>query len=121
MSAGIEGWARDGAAEQDTGSMNRLTRIDTLIFDVFGTVVDEAGSIAAEVSDALADPALAHRLTEGWANWLDTLMDEVRAGAGPWRSNDDLRRAALHAPSSAPRYPRSHPPSSTSSHSWVTA
>ena len=96
MSAGIEGWARDGAAEQDTGSMNRLTRIDTLIFDVFGTVVDEAGSIAAEVSDALADPALAHRLTEGWANWLDTLMDEVRAGAGPWRSNDDLRRAALH-------------------------
>ena len=45
--------------------------VDTLVFDVLGTVVDEAGSMRAELAAALD-----------------------RAGA-PWRSADDLNAEAL--------------------------
>jgi 2-haloacid dehalogenase len=74
--------------------------IRTLVFDVLGTVVDEAGSIAAEAASALAaagaDPAQGRHLAEEWARRLDSLTALVIAGEIPWRSNDALRRAALH-------------------------
>jgi 2-haloacid dehalogenase len=74
--------------------------IRTLVFDVLGTVVDEAGSIAADTAAALAaagaDPGRGPQLSDEWTRWLDALTDQVVAGEAPWRSNDALRRAALH-------------------------
>jgi 2-haloacid dehalogenase len=81
--------------------------ITTLVFDVLGTVVDEAGSIAAETTAALAsatataavpttgDADHGARLAGEWLRRLDALTSQVAAGEAPWRSNDALRRAAL--------------------------
>jgi 2-haloacid dehalogenase len=73
--------------------------IRTLVFDVLGTVVDEAGSIADETASALAaagaDPSRGPKLAEGWTRRVDALTSQISSGAAPWRSNDALRRAAL--------------------------
>jgi 2-haloacid dehalogenase len=72
--------------------------IDTLVFDVLGTVVDEAGSIRAELAAALdqagADPREAEALAVAWARHFADLVSAIRAGA-PWRSTDDLNAKAL--------------------------
>jgi 2-haloacid dehalogenase len=73
--------------------------VRTLVFDVLGTVVDESGSIRDEVTAALAaagagsagGPALAAR----WTERAEALTSQAAAGEAPWRSNDELRRAAL--------------------------
>src|ERR1700759_5128386 len=74
--------------------------IDVLVFDVLGTVVDEAGSMRAEVAAALDeaghDPGGAAALADRWAHGFEALLFEVRQGA-PWRSTDDLNAAALAA------------------------
>jgi 2-haloacid dehalogenase len=69
-----------------------------LLFDVFGTVVDWHGSVAREVrrvgrahgvrvdGDAFAD---------AWRAGYRPAMDQVRSGAIPWRSLDELHRANL--------------------------
>jgi 2-haloacid dehalogenase len=79
--------------------------IRTLVFDVLGTVVDEAGSLAAETAAALTaageDPGRGPQLTDEWTRRLDALTGEVAAGDAPWRSNDALRRAALHEAAAA--------------------
>jgi 2-haloacid dehalogenase len=70
----------------------------TLVFDVLGTVVDEAGSIAAQTAIALAGTdgaAGAGSLAREWGRRADALTGEIAAGKAPWRSNDALRRAAL--------------------------
>src|ERR1017187_8616262 len=73
--------------------------IRTLVFHVPGTVVDEAGSIAAETAAALAatgaDPGRGPQLAEEWMRRLDAMVSKVSTGDAPWRSNDALRRAAL--------------------------
>lgn len=73
--------------------------IRTLVFDVLGTVVDEAGSLAAETAAALATagigPDRARELSGEWAGRVDDLIGRVAAGGAPWRSNDELRRIAL--------------------------
>ena len=73
--------------------------IRTLVFDVLGTVVDEAGSIAAETAAALAaagaDPGRGPQLAEEWMRRLDAMVSQVSTGDAPWRPNDALRRAAL--------------------------
>jgi 2-haloacid dehalogenase len=88
--------------------------IRTLLFDVLGTVVDEAGSIAAEVSVALAaagaDPAAGPRLGDEWMRCLDALIDQVRTGEAPWRSSQVLRRAALDDAARAARLDGLPPP-----------
>lgn len=73
--------------------------IRTLVFDVLGTVVDEAGSILAETDAALAaagaDPVRAPLLAQEWQRQMDVLTERVRACDAPWKSNDVLRRTAL--------------------------
>jgi 2-haloacid dehalogenase len=73
--------------------------IRTLVFDVLGTVVDEAGSLAAETAAALAiagiGPDRARELSGEWAGRVDELIGQIAAGEAPWRSNDELRRIAL--------------------------
>jgi 2-haloacid dehalogenase len=73
--------------------------VSTLIFDVLGTVVDEAGSITAETARALADAgggaAGPEQVAAEWIQRLETLTSQVAASQAPWRSNDALRREAL--------------------------
>jgi 2-haloacid dehalogenase len=72
--------------------------IRTLVFDVLGTVVDEAGSIAAQTAAALAGAdsnADAGTLAAEWGRRADALTAEIAAGTVPWRSNDAIRRAGL--------------------------
>jgi 2-haloacid dehalogenase len=72
--------------------------IDVLVFDVLGTVVDEAGSMRAELAAALdeagRDPREAETLAAEWERRFTALLSTVRLGA-PWRSTDDLNGAAL--------------------------
>jgi 2-haloacid dehalogenase len=72
--------------------------VDTLVFDVLGTVVDEAGSMRDELAAALeqagAQPQEAEALAEAWARRFGELLAAIGEGA-PWRSTDDLNAAAL--------------------------
>jgi 2-haloacid dehalogenase len=73
--------------------------IETLVFDVLGTVVDETASIALEVAASMADAGLDPRrgsqLALEWSRRLDLLIGQVVAREEPWKSNDDLRAVAL--------------------------
>jgi 2-haloacid dehalogenase len=71
--------------------------VDTLLFDVLGTVVDEAGSMRAELAAALnqADaPRQAETMTDAWMQRFAALVSAIGVGA-PWRSTDDLNAEAL--------------------------
>ncbi len=72
--------------------------VDTLLFDVLGTVVDEAGSMRAELAATLdqagAGPQEAEALAAAWARRFADLVSAIREGA-PWRSTDDLNAEAL--------------------------
>jgi 2-haloacid dehalogenase len=73
-------------------------RIRTLIFDVLGTVVDEAGSITAELSTVIVGPGRgpqAAAVASTWSQQLESMLDQVAGGYAAWQSNDELRRAAL--------------------------
>jgi len=73
--------------------------IETLVFDVLGTVVDENASIALEVEIAMLDEGLdprgGPRLASEWSRRLEILIGRVADGDEPWRSNDVLRAVAL--------------------------
>ena len=73
--------------------------VTTLIFDVLGTVVNEAGSVAAETARALtaggAGPAQAGHVAAEWTRRVEALTGQVAAGEAAWSSNDALRRTAL--------------------------
>jgi len=71
--------------------------IETLLFDVLGTVVDEAGSMRAELAAALDLPdagGQAEVLAAAWERRFAALVSSIRQGA-PWRSTDDLNGEAL--------------------------
>jgi 2-haloacid dehalogenase len=73
--------------------------VATLIFDVLGTVVDEAGSVAAETARALAaagaGTAQSDYVATEWTRRVEALTGQVATREAPWRSNDALRREAL--------------------------
>jgi 2-haloacid dehalogenase len=79
--------------------MARPVAIRTLVFDIIGTVVDEAGSRAAQTAEALSaaavGPALAQRIATDWQQRLDTAISEIAAGQAPWRSSEELHLATL--------------------------
>lgn len=71
--------------------------VGTLLFDVLGTVVDEAGSMRAELEAALDQVDAgqqAEALAEAWARRFAALVAPIREGA-PWRSTDALNAEAL--------------------------
>lgn len=71
--------------------------VDTLLFDVLGTVVDEAGSMRAELAAALDQAGAgsqAEALATAWARRFEDLVSSIGQGA-PWRSTDDLNAEAL--------------------------
>jgi hypothetical protein len=74
-----------------------LDDVDTLLFDVLGTVVDEGGSMRAEVAAALDQAGAvgsAEVLATAWARRFQALVSSINQGA-PWRSTDDLNAEAL--------------------------
>lgn len=72
-----------------------------LAFDVFGTVVDWHGSVAAEVAAATARHGRAMAAGEAaafadaWRGRYGPSMDRVRRGEIEWTALDDLHRASL--------------------------
>jgi 2-haloacid dehalogenase len=84
--------------------------IRTLVFDVLGTVVDEAGSVRSELTGAMVSaggtPQQGEELTRAWSQRVDELLAAIRERAVPWRSADDLYRDALiHSLPEKPRLP----------------
>jgi len=69
-------------------------KIKIIAFDVFGTVVDWHGSIAAEVKriGLDADP---DAFATAWRNGYRPAMARVRSGELPWTKIDDLHRLIL--------------------------
>ncbi len=65
-----------------------------LAFDVFGTVVDWHGSIAAEVK-RLGLPVDANEFATAWRDGYKPAMARVRSGRLPWTKIDDLHRMIL--------------------------
>lgn len=70
------------------------TKPKVLAFDVFGTVVDWHGSIAAEVRrlNLAADP---EAFATAWRKGYRPAMARVRSGELPWTKIDDLHRMIL--------------------------
>jgi 2-haloacid dehalogenase len=79
------------------GPVITADEVDTLLFDVLGTVVDEAGSMRAELAAALAQVSAdeqAEPLAAAWAERFGVLVTAIGQGA-PYRLTDDLNAAAL--------------------------
>ena len=76
--------------------------VDTIVFDILGTVVDEQGSVLAATTEALArsgfpDDTASARLASVWTAGLDRAVGDIAAGVAVWESNDVLRRRTLDA------------------------
>lgn len=73
-----------------------MSTIRTLVFDVFGTLVDWRGSIAREVRAALGarvpDPAA---FADDWRAQYQPAMEKVRSGEWPFSKLDVLHRLNL--------------------------
>lgn len=68
--------------------------VKALVFDVFGTVVDWHGSIAAEVQ-RLGLPVDGSAFALDWRAGYQPAMQEVRSGTLPWMHIDALHRRIL--------------------------
>jgi 2-haloacid dehalogenase len=72
--------------------------IKAVLFDVFGTLVDWRGSVAAGLAafgDSRGFAADWVGMTDAWRGAYRPAMDAVRRGARPWASLDELHRDAL--------------------------
>ncbi|MEV7326159.1 haloacid dehalogenase type II [Streptomyces sp. NPDC093970] len=74
-------------------------RFTTLLFDVFGTVVDLQGTVRDATRTWLRARGLdeegAGRLTERWLTQVNASLAEVRDGRSGWSGHDDLLRQSL--------------------------
>ena len=71
-----------------------LKKPQVIAFDIFGTVVDWHGSIAAEVQK-LQLPVDANAFATAWRKGYQPAMTRVRSGELPWTKIDDLHRMIL--------------------------
>ncbi len=71
-----------------------LAGVRALTFDIFGTVVDWHGSIAAEVRQ-MGLPMDGGAFALAWRAGYQPAMQEVRSGALPWTNIDGLHRRIL--------------------------
>lgn len=86
-----------------------MTQVQALVFDVFGTVVDWRGSIAADLGAWGAARGIAcdwAALADDWRARYQPQMQRVRSGAVPWTVLDALHREALEE--LLPRYGLQH-------------
>ena len=70
------------------------TKPKVIAFDIFGTVVDWHGYIAAEVQ-RLKLPVDANAFATAWREGYQPAMARVRSGELPWTKIDDLHRMIL--------------------------
>jgi 2-haloacid dehalogenase len=70
------------------------TKPKVIAFDIFGTVVDWHGSIAAE-AQTLKLPVDANAFATAWRKGYQPAMARVRSGELPWTKIDDLHRMIL--------------------------
>ena len=73
-----------------------LAPVRALTFDIFGTVVDWHGSIAAEVARREL-PVKGSEFALAWRAGYHPAMQQVRCGALPWTNIDGLHRRILDA------------------------
>ena len=78
-----------------SASPDPLADVRALSFDVFGTVVDWHGSIAAEVA-RLRLPVDGGAFALAWRAGYAPAMDQVRRGELPWTNIDGLHRRILN-------------------------
>ena len=71
-----------------------INKPKVIAFDIFGTVVDWHGSIAAEVQK-LKLPVDANAFATAWRKGYQPAMARVRSGELPWTKIDDLHRMIL--------------------------
>ena len=78
---------------------NDLSKVQALIFDVFGTVVNWRDSIITEVSKAAAEHGMPDgdwsRFADEWRAWYGKSTRELSSCDGPWRLVDDIHREKL--------------------------
>jgi 2-haloacid dehalogenase len=75
-----------------------MAKVEALLFDVFGTVVDWRGSIIAELTRFGADKGIAAdwaAFTDDWRALYQPSMEEVRSGRRAWTILDVLHRESL--------------------------
>jgi len=77
------------------GMIGMTKQVKVLAFDVFGTVVDWHGSIAAEVRK-LKLPVDPDAFATAWRTGYKPAMARVRSGELPWTKIDDLHRLILN-------------------------
>jgi 2-haloacid dehalogenase len=78
--------------------MTATSKVEALLFDVFGTVVDWRGSIIAELTRFGADKRIAAdwaAFTDDWRGMYQPAMEEVRSGRRQWTILDMLHRESL--------------------------
>jgi 2-haloacid dehalogenase len=81
-----------------TPQSEQVMKVEALLFDVFGTVVDWRGSIVAELTRFGADKGIAAdwaAFTDDWRGLYQPSMEEVRSGRRPWTILDVLHRESL--------------------------
>ena len=78
---------------------NDLSKVEALIFDVFGTVVNWRDSIIAEVAKAATEHGMPDgdwgRFADEWRAWYGKSTRELSSGDGPWRLVDEIHREKL--------------------------
>ena len=87
------------AGRCDDGFVITAADVDTLLFDVIGTVVDEGGTMRAEVAAALeaagvTEAGRAEALAAAWEERSWSLTASLEGG-GPWVSTDEMNARAL--------------------------
>jgi 2-haloacid dehalogenase len=77
-----------------------LTRVEALVFDVFGTLVDWRTSLIGDLTAFGDERGLAAdwaALVDQWRGMYMPSMDRVRRGERPWASLDTLHRESFDA------------------------
>ena len=76
-----------------------LSKIEALIFDVFGTVVNWRDSIIREVEHAASEYGMPDgdwgKFADEWRAWYGRSTRELSRGDGPWRLVDEIHREKL--------------------------
>ena len=76
-----------------------MDAVDTLIFDVMGTVVDDESTTRAQTTALLTDAGLpAGQITvllDDWEQRISARMEAVRQGRSGWLGHEELRRSCL--------------------------
>lgn len=66
----------------------------TVVFDIYGTLLDETGSLRAECSAVLGDDA-GPAFADEWEDRTGVANRETRLGRREWVGSENLRRAVL--------------------------